>query len=127
VIRALSGAARRGHQPRASASRGDLTVNPGWFQGVAPLLEVLTDGIRAHLGRKPDTGDLLIALSAVSESLAARALSELGVDAAGLAEAVARMRSNGVVPAEDAIERTRQRKEVALEAEEFELARQLRE
>jgi ClpA/ClpB-like protein len=90
------------------------------------LLEVLTDGIRAHLG-KPDTGDLLIALSAVSESLAARALSELGVDAAGLAEAVARMRSNGVVLAEDAIERTRQRKEVALEAEEFELARQLRE
>jgi hypothetical protein len=90
------------------------------------LLEVLTDGIRAHLG-KTDTGDLLIALSAVSESLAARALSELGVDAAGLAEAVARMRSNGVVLAEDAIERTRQRKEVALEAEEFELARQLRE
>lgn len=72
---------------------GDLTVNPDWFEGVGPVLDVLTDEIRAQLGREPDTGDLLIALAGVSESLAARTLSELGVAATGLAEAVARTRS----------------------------------
>ena len=46
---------------------------------------------------------------------------ELGVDGAGLAEAVARARSEGAAVAEDAIERTRQRKERAAEAEEFDL------
>ncbi len=90
------------------------------------FLDLLTAEIRAALKRAPDSGDLF-ALSCVSESLAARTLSELGLDAERLAEAVARVRSQSQTNAAHMIERTRQRKETALEAKQFELTRELRE
>jgi ATP-dependent Clp protease ATP-binding subunit ClpA len=127
VIRTLSGSASAWKPVTRRREPGDLTVSPGWFEGVGALLDALTVEIRAELKREPDSGDLLVALSCISESLVARTFQELGLDAARLAEATARMRSESVASAADRIEQVRQRKEMALEAEQFELARELRE
>ena len=115
VIQALSGLASPWTPAPRRRDPGDLTVSPGWLEGVAPLLDGLTDGIRAHHRREPDSGDLIIALNGTSKSQAAHVLSELGIDAEQLAGAVARARSEGAAGGEDAIEQTRQRKETARE------------
>lgn len=125
VMRALSGTAPGWRPAPRTREPGDIVINPGWFDGTDALLDDLTAEIRSELRREPDSGDLLIALSCVSESLLARILPELGVDADLLAQAVGSARAAD--ERRDVIEDTRQRKEVALEAQQFELAHALRD
>jgi ATP-dependent Clp protease ATP-binding subunit ClpA len=93
VIRMLTGPAAR--------QRGDLQpdswglrepIDPSWFDGVSPLLDRLVDEIRRELKREPDAGDLLVALASVPDTLAGRALRDLGADLQALTDAVERLR-----------------------------------
>jgi ATP-dependent Clp protease ATP-binding subunit ClpA len=132
VIRMLSGPGGRRHaEIESTPSRQRLTtIDAGWLGGLGPLLDRLTIEIRDELGRKPDAGDLLLALACVPGTLVADALRELGVDLDALWGIVERDRLQRS-RAQDELARhltgVRRAKEQALEAQEFERAAQLRD
>jgi ATP-dependent Clp protease ATP-binding subunit ClpA len=101
-----------------------------WFDGLSIRLDRLGAEIDEKLDRSPDSGDLLLVLACVRESLAGQALNELGVDLDALGAAVERARSEHAEVGrgiESEREHTRKAKEQAVEAGEFDEAARLRD
>jgi ATP-dependent Clp protease ATP-binding subunit ClpA len=122
-------------QPRASVAVGQRgarrrRLDADWVNGLGPLLHRLAGDIRDELGRDPDAGDLLLVLACAQETLAARGLSELGVELDALWGTIERLRNlHSGAQAELArrIEEVCRAKEQAIEAREFENAALLRD
>ena len=55
-------------------------IDSAWLDGLAPLVDRLAGDIRQELGREQIPGDLLLTLARTEDTVAARALRELGVD-----------------------------------------------
>jgi Clp amino terminal domain, pathogenicity island component/UvrB/uvrC motif len=133
VIRMLSGPG--GLLPGASVPvgwRGERRqgLDAGWLDGLGPLFDRLAADIRQELGREPDPGDLLLALACARETLAARALSELGVDLDALWGTIERVRRERSGAREELMRRIQEvcrAKEQAIEAQEFANAARLRD
>jgi ATP-dependent Clp protease ATP-binding subunit ClpA len=122
VIRELAGR-DPGHRPLRPHSIED------WFEGLSIPLERLGAEIREKLNRYPDSGDLLLALACVRESLAGQALNELGVDLEALGSELQRARAERAELGqriESEMEDTRQAKERAVAAGDLEEAVRLR-
>ena len=126
VIRMLSGPG--GRLPRV-VIRGGL-LDPSWLGELQPVLEPLADDIRETLGRTPDSGDLLLALACARDTLAGRALVELGVDLDALWGTIERARAElltAIGELEHQAEEAREAKEGAIEAQDFKEAARLRD
>jgi hypothetical protein len=106
---------------------GVLPIDSSWFDGLATFLDGLTAEIRRELRRELDTGDLLIALGCAPETLAGRALRELGVNLDEMPSMIQRIRAQAVPTEEDRIEEVRRSKELALDSKQFESASRLRD
>jgi ATP-dependent Clp protease ATP-binding subunit ClpA len=125
VIRMLSGSGIV-EQAHVARSRGQWQrLAPGWLDGLGSMLSQLADEIRRELGREPDAGDLLLVLSAASETLPAQALAKLGVDLDELWGELERLRAQArsareALAAE--IDKARLEKDQAIEAQQFDAA-----
>ena len=124
VTRMLSG-------PRLARRGPVVTGIEAWAEGLSMHLNSLGREIDRGLGRDPDSGDLLLALAcATEETLAGRALSELGVDLDALQTAVDGARAKRGLQTDEIdrrAEEVRQAKEAAIEAGTFEEAARLRD
>jgi hypothetical protein len=82
VFRMLSGpGAAENVRAMAVSSRETLhVIDRGWLGGLGVVLDELGGEIRGELQRAPDIGDLLLALASAPDTLAGRALRELGAD-----------------------------------------------
>jgi ATP-dependent Clp protease ATP-binding subunit ClpA len=122
VIRALSASgARRG---RARLIRSEVT-GAAWIGELHSVLEPLEYDIRDALRRSPDSGDLLLALACARQTLAGRALAELGIDLDAFWGTVERVRTElreARAELERQAEEARQAKEAAIEAQDFQRA-----
>lgn len=118
----------------ADRGAGRRTLRPptvgDWFDGLSVPLERLGAEIDKKLDRYPDSGDLLLALACVRESLAGQVLNELGVDLEELGAKLEHARADraevgrGV---ESEMEDTRHAKERAVQAGDLEEAARLRD
>jgi ATP-dependent Clp protease ATP-binding subunit ClpA len=121
LIRMLSGPeAQKYAEAKPLGGRGTRhSMDQAWFDGLGGVLNGLAREIRREVEREPDTGDLLLALTCASDTLAAQALHELGVKAEGLPEVIERIRTQRPPSAEaqlaQRIEEVRQAKEQAIE------------
>jgi len=101
-----------------------------WLGGLGGVLNGLTAEIHRELERAPDTGDLLLALVCASDSLAAQAIRELGMNLDELTGVIERLRAEAL-PAKEQftrrIEEVRREKELAIESKKFESAAQMRD
>jgi ATP-dependent Clp protease ATP-binding subunit ClpA len=105
-------------------------LDAGWLGGLGPLLDRVAAEIRHELGREPDVGDLLLALACAQETLAARALGELGVELDALWGTIERVRHQHSGAREELVRRIQEvcrAKEQAIEAQQFENAARLRD
>jgi ATP-dependent Clp protease ATP-binding subunit ClpA len=135
VIRMLSGPGSRGQRGASGAAAGQSregkrAVDPGWLDGLAPLLDRLAADIRQGLGREPDPGDLLLVLACAQETLTAQALSELGVELDTLWGTIEHVRQQHSAAEKDLMRRIQdvcRAKEQAIEAQEFQNAARLRD
>jgi ATP-dependent Clp protease ATP-binding subunit ClpA len=130
VIRMLSGPRGR-HRSSAPAGRlhGPL-MERAWLETLGPLLDRLSEEIRRELHREPDLGDLLVVLACAPDTLAGRAVRELGVDLDALRDVVERTRTErdrGNAELERQAEEARRAKEDALEAGDWEKASAFRD
>jgi hypothetical protein len=82
--------------------------------------------IRNTLGREPDNGDLLVILASLPHGVVARALSELGIDDAKLAEALTRARAAGPDQIEDQLRLIQRQKDEAIDRGDLDEATALR-
>ena len=111
--------------PQPASSMSTRPIDPGWFDGLGPVLNQLADEIRNELGREPDTGDVLLVLAAATGSLPARALEQLNVDGNELWAQIERLRSEARQAREQLagqLEQARTGKERAIEVQEFQTA-----
>jgi ATP-dependent Clp protease ATP-binding subunit ClpA len=133
LIRMLSGPeAQKYAEAKPLGGRGTRhSMDQAWFDGLGGVLNGLAREIRRELERDPDTGDLLLALTCASDTLAARALHELGVNAEELPEVIERIRTQRPPSAEaqlaQRIEEVRQAKEQAIESQQFQTAARMRD
>ncbi len=100
-------------------------IAPGWLDGLELILNQLADEIRRELGRDPDAGDLLLALTAAPKALPAQALQQLEVNVDELWGQIERLRKQTRTAREELarqIEQAREEKERAIEAQQFETA-----
>lgn len=121
VIRGLSG-------PRAA--RTTLRHRPvmgAWLDGLRPHADQLGLEIRRALDRYPDSGDLLLALGCTEETVAGRALKELGVDLDALQLAIEGIRREDAPRVEQQLHEVRRAKERAIEAGDLDEAARLRD
>ncbi|MGI8714527.1 MAG: hypothetical protein ACR2NR_15395, partial [Solirubrobacteraceae bacterium] len=85
-----------------------------WLGGLGGVLSGLATEIHRELKRAPDAGDLLLALACASDTLAAQALRELGMNLDELPGVIERLRGEAL-PAEEEftqrIEEVRREKE----------------
>ena len=105
-----------------------------WLGELGPVLDQLGAEIRGELGRDPDIGDLLLVLACAHDTVPARALDELGVDLDALWSTIEHVRAEGLQPQAQArqhlaeqITAVRAAKQQAIEDQEFERARELRD
>ncbi|MDQ6805292.1 MAG: UvrB/UvrC motif-containing protein [Actinomycetota bacterium] len=123
VIRALgTGSLLRGNVVAIEPRQG---LDAGWLGGLGPLLDRLAADIRHELGREPDLGDLLLALACAHDTVAARALSGLGVEPNALSGTIERVRHHNPGPREELMRKIHaacRAKEQAIAAQEFENA-----
>jgi ATP-dependent Clp protease ATP-binding subunit ClpC len=133
VIRMLPGP---GGPPRravgASTGWGERrrAIDPAWLDGLGRLLDRLAADIREQLGRDPDPGDLLLVLTSTQDSLAARAVGELGVDLDAVWGTIERLRNQVSAERQELsrqIQEACRAKEEAIEAKEFQSAARLRD
>jgi len=129
----------RSRRPRATPEPPEpalerIGLSDGLLDGAGPVLRALAAESEERLGRTADTGDLLVLLACVPEGLAARALAGLGIEAAGLVEAVEEARrgvarSTLLPPAAllAECETVRAEKEAALQAQELQRWAELRD
>ena len=141
VIRVLSGPGARSWardpmlvrvgDPAAAAGSGfpDTLI-----EGATWVVERVAREVEEQLGRKPDSGDLLVTLACVEDGLVARALARLGIDVDTLRRAAEEARQDEVRPDFHAppellaeIDRVRKEKESEVEAQHFEAAADLRD
>jgi ATP-dependent Clp protease ATP-binding subunit ClpA len=133
VIRELSGSGGPPRAPETSAywSSGPRgPIGAGWLDGLDQLLDRLAADIRRELGRDPDPGDLLLALACARETLAARALGELGVELDRLWGTIERVRKQDAGAREQLarqIQEASVAKDQAIEAGDFDDAARLRD
>jgi Clp amino terminal domain, pathogenicity island component len=84
----------------------------------------------ADLLRAADAGDLLLALTGASDTLAAKALRELGVDLKRLSGVIEHLRREGERAEEELaqrLEEVRQHKDLAIESQQLQSAARLRD
>ena len=132
VIRMLSGS---GTDWRATvATPGDPPGRPiparAWFGGTRDAIAEIETKIWQHLGRSPDSGDLLLVLACASETRAAAALRALGIELDALVTAIAAAREQIPVSEHDLgeeLERVRREKLAAVSSEHYEAASELRD
>ncbi len=98
------------------------------------LIGKVSEQITSRLGRPADAGDLLLALASMSDGLAARTLTALGITPQALTDALDKTRSQprGPEPAapsgpDPEIVKVRAEKEAKIAAQEFEAAADLRD
>lgn len=128
VIRLLSGSGSPFRASEEVAPR--QLIDQAWFGELAGILNGLAKEIRGDLGRAPDTGDLLLVLACTSNTIAAQALSQLGVDRGQLSSGIKRAREEAPLPNEKLAERVedlRARAEEATQSQEFGIAARLRD
>jgi ATP-dependent Clp protease ATP-binding subunit ClpA len=133
VIRSVSSPSSRSE--RAIAKVRGIESDPAmsdidstWFDWLAGSLDELAAEIRKQHRRNPDSGDLLIVLTAASDTVANEMLRELGLDSDRLAEIVEAARNSHTTGDSYAqIERARRDKEEALESTDFALAARFRD
>ncbi len=103
-------------------------VDRTWFGTLGVHVIPLAAEIRRSLGRAPDSGDLLVALAASGDAVAAQAFRELGVDPAAAAEMTTRVRdrSEGNRELAQRIVEVTNAKDRAIAAQDFEKAAGLR-
>jgi ATP-dependent Clp protease ATP-binding subunit ClpA len=107
-----------------------VPMETAWFDGLGDVLAVLAREIRQELGREPDAGDLLLTIACARETLAARALRELGVDLDALWGTLERVRQEDADAGEkleQRIETVQEAKRQALQNERFQDAARLRD
>lgn len=107
-----------------------MPVETPWPDGLGEVLAVLTREIRRGLGREPDDGDILLTVACAQETVAGRALRELGVDLDALWGTLERVReavSEDRGALELKIEGLRDQKRDAIENERFQEAARLRD
>ena len=131
VIRFIAGSTRGG---RAGRDFRDSSVPDRPLDWTGEPLRRLAREVEERLGRPVDAGDLLVLLASVKDGLAARTLAALGVDAEGLARAAEESRygdTRSELHAHAALleelDEVRVAKEAAIEAQELERARDLRD
>ena len=141
VIRMLSGPGGRQWGPGPGRVRvgGSSAAPAGDFpdtliEGATRLVERVAREVEEQLGRKPDSGDLLVMLACIADGLTARALARLDIDVDSLRRAAEDARKDELRPAFHPpaellaeIERVRQEKEREVEAQQFEKAASLRD
>ena len=134
ILQMLSGPRSR---PHGATTSGRAVIDEAWLNGLGALLDRLGLEIRAKLGREPDSGDLLLALTCLPESLPAQTMTELGIDPDVLWGSIERAREQTLRAREQAasdrdqlaqqIRDVRAAKEQAIEASEFQRAAALRD
>lgn len=122
-------------QPRAEGGRasgegaadGEQGIN-AWLGELAPLLGDLA-ALETKLGRRPDAGDLLIALTSVPDGVVERTLAELEVTPERLSQAVEKTRAKPgpLESLERERDEVRRNKEEAIQYQEFHRAAALRD
>jgi ATP-dependent Clp protease ATP-binding subunit ClpA len=115
---------------RAGAHPPSPAFDRSWLDGLDRLLGPLGFDIKRELEREPDTGDLLLALASAPDTRAAAALRALGMDLDALVKAIENVRERGVPSAADLgrrLERARDERLRAVEAQEYEIAAELRD
>jgi ATP-dependent Clp protease ATP-binding subunit ClpA len=134
VLRMLSGPEAQKYaeaKPPLSGRGNRYSIDQAWFDGLGGVLDGLAREIRRELEREPDTGDLLLALACAPDTLAARALRELGVNPEALPGVIERVRAQRPPSAEaqlaQRIEEVRQAKELAIESQQFQTAAAMRD
>lgn len=104
------------------------SVDMAWLGWIASQLDGLAHEIRRQHQREPDPGDLLIILASARDTAVGELMSNLGLDLDQIAQTLETLRA---AHAERdpylRIEEVRQQKELAKEAAELDLARDLRE
>jgi Clp amino terminal domain, pathogenicity island component len=97
VIRMLSGpVGPLAESPMATSStraESPHVIDRAWVGGLGVVLDDLSGKIRRERQRAPDTGDLLLVLAGAPDTLAGRALRELGANLEGLPVLVQRLRA----------------------------------
>jgi ATP-dependent Clp protease ATP-binding subunit ClpA len=114
----------------SSTSGPEPEIDPGWLDGLPAVLKPLGAWIRTDLGRPPDVGDLLLAIVCVPDTLAAEALSELGIDVDELSVRIERARARDRTDSQALALRTTEvslAKELAIEQQRFDEAAVLRD
>ena len=130
MLRMLSGLGASADVKPIGSNETWHSMDQAWFDGLGGVLNGLAREIRRELERAPDAGDLLLALACAPDTLAAKALRELGVDLERLPGVIERLRPEGVHAEEELaqrLEEVRQGKELAIESHQFQTAARLRE
>jgi ATP-dependent Clp protease ATP-binding subunit ClpA len=119
-----------GPDPGHEARLARQMIVSSWLGGLGGVLTGLAAEIQHELERAPDTGDLLLALACASDTFAAQALRELGMNLDELTGMIERLRAEAL-PAKkqlaQRIEEVRREKELAIETQTFERAAQMRD
>jgi ATP-dependent Clp protease ATP-binding subunit ClpA len=123
--------------PRATAAIPQLVgrlapvpLEAGWLEGLRDMPHRLAGEIRQELNRDPDLGDLLLAMACAKETLAGKALEEIGVDLDALWGVLERIRQQQAEEGEAfarKIEEVRSQKRQALQDDRFQEAARLRD
>ncbi len=102
VIGSLPGLpGREGRQAVEVSSR--QVIASTWLGGLGGVLNGLATEVQRELERAPDTGDLLLALVCASDTLAAQALRELGMNLDELTGVIERLRAEALPAHADAV------------------------
>jgi ATP-dependent Clp protease ATP-binding subunit ClpA len=118
VFRMLSGSGAERVRSMAVSSRETVQViDRGWLGGLGVVLDELAGEIRRELQRAPHMGDLLLALASARDTLAGRALRELGADLDRLPAMLERIRAQALAEDEltQQIQQLTEAKERAIE------------
>jgi hypothetical protein len=100
------------------------------FEECSEIANRFAAEIREGLGREPDTGDALLGLACITDSIAGQALHEVGVDVSVLERTIQRLRREAYANRQELtrrLEATRISEERAVEAQEFSAAAELRD
>jgi hypothetical protein len=107
-----------------------VPIDMDWLGGLSPMLAQLSRDIRRQLQRDPDLGDLLLTIACAPDTLAGRALREVGVELDALWGTLERIRQQESEERESLrrrIEALRAEKERAIAGQEFAEAGRLRD
>lgn len=110
--------AREQARPMAISSRPrPQVIDQAWLGGLGVVLDELAGELHRELQREPDTGDLLLVLASTPDTLAGRALRELGANLDQLPAIVDRIRTQALVEDELAqqIQKLTEAKQQAIE------------